>query len=363
MVGALLALPSWTLAAEKDINVVEDSKNDNGFLTAAAKHFPNPIRVTSKADLAKKVLASLGRGDCIKKLTLVGHGREGLISTGDGNKTETCKHINGNSQEWKDALKGLKGKFCAGAKIVLWGCNTGGGDAGKKKTQEIADYFGVTVEAQTGKVYGDGTTETGSKTTTTPPGSEEEVVPTPNVCTPGYVPEPKPIPAPASFPALGSPTVFPPIPPSEILAVTFIPASEFTRLFQETDATLPFAESAILSPAGQDYVAANGLTDRDLIQQVVSGVSSDSISDASGLGADLNGAIVFRISSGQLLQYFTFGAYQYVLSGGDFKTSLNATCQGINLFRQLTEQKDATPVTKPPTASDASSSQGKGGKQ
>lgn len=41
---------------EKDIVVVEDSANDNGYLTGKANGNPNAIRATSKQDMVDKVL-------------------------------------------------------------------------------------------------------------------------------------------------------------------------------------------------------------------------------------------------------------------------------------------------------------------
>lgn len=80
---------------EKDIVVVEDSANDNGYLTGKANGSPSAIRATSKQDMVDKVLNKLGKGDCIKTLTLIGHGAPGAISVGAGQGWGVCKEING----------------------------------------------------------------------------------------------------------------------------------------------------------------------------------------------------------------------------------------------------------------------------
>ena len=136
-------------AKRKDITVVEDSDNDNGYLTGKANHNPGCIRATSKEDMVDKVLDKLGTCDCIKTLKLVGHGSPGNISVGDGQGWESCKHINGNRNEWEALLSELKGKFCRNAKILLVGCNVGACENGSEKLQELADFFEVTVQAPT----------------------------------------------------------------------------------------------------------------------------------------------------------------------------------------------------------------------
>lgn len=342
MAFAALALPAAGWTAELNIHVVEDSKNDNGFLTAAAGHFPNPIRVTGKADMVDKVLNKLGEGDCIKSLTLVGHGAPGDISTGSGTKSESCKYVNGNRAEWEPVLKKLKGKFCAGAKLTLWGCNVGACSKGASKLHELAKFFGVTVEAQTGAVYGNGTPEAGSQTQTADPNSDKppahKAAPgeckkkkkTMDAVTPGFsVPV---TPRPVTFPASGPQ----PVPTAEIYAVTFVTADLLATVFEEADPSRPFLETARISGEGQVYLAENGILNRTLIERVASGVFSDSTANTSGLAAKLNGALVFQRTNGETLQYFTYGDFQYVLAGPDSENTLRTTCDGISLYRLLT---------------------------
>ena len=71
-------------------------------------------------------------------------------SVGDGKKHVDSKRINSNN--WETALAGLKGKFCAGATIHLWGCNVGSCTLGANKLKEMADFFGVTVKGAVNKV-------------------------------------------------------------------------------------------------------------------------------------------------------------------------------------------------------------------
>jgi hypothetical protein len=164
--------------AQKDIVVVEDSPNDNGYLDKAAKTYPKAIRAKSKADMVKKVLATLKPDDCIKNLMLVGHGDEGVIGVGDGTGREDCKQIDGKP-DWKEVLKPLKGRFCKPARIVLFGCHVGACDKGSAKLHEIAKEFGVVVEAPTGFTYGDGSVEPGSQTQVATPEQKPKCIPRP----------------------------------------------------------------------------------------------------------------------------------------------------------------------------------------
>jgi hypothetical protein len=158
--------------AEREIVVIERSDNDNGYLDKAAEKnaSKNPIRCSSKADMVAKILATLGPNDCIKRLRIIGHGAPGNISTGDGQGREPCKHIDNNRRQWAPALQPLVGRFCADASIFLEGCNTGAEQAGADKLHELALFFGVTVAAYTGKVYGDGSTENGTRVQRVRPG-------------------------------------------------------------------------------------------------------------------------------------------------------------------------------------------------
>jgi len=166
--------------AEQEIVVVEDSANDNGFLKKAAEKNAgaNPIRATSKKDMVDKILARLRPGDCIRRLRIIGHGAPGIVGVGDGQGWVACRHINGGEAEYGPELQRLKGKFCPGATVMLEGCDTGAEQAGADKLHALAQFLGVTVEAYTGKVWGDGSTEKGTKVQrATPEGPKPAPIP------------------------------------------------------------------------------------------------------------------------------------------------------------------------------------------
>jgi len=110
LICAILRL--FGITRRRDITVVEDSANDNGYLTGKANRNPGCIRATSNEDMVDKVLRKLWSCDCIRTLKLVGHGSPGNISVGDGQGWESRKHINGNRDEWEAPLSRLRGRFC-----------------------------------------------------------------------------------------------------------------------------------------------------------------------------------------------------------------------------------------------------------
>jgi len=144
--------------------------DETGFLTGLARRFPDAIKVASKRAMVDSVAAHARRHNCcIRTLILMGHGASGNISTGDGQKREECRHINGNRNEWWPLLSSLRGKFCAGATMILFGCETGAGQAGVDKLGELADSLGVAVRGFTRVVNsGDNPESTDSTTTARP---------------------------------------------------------------------------------------------------------------------------------------------------------------------------------------------------
>jgi hypothetical protein len=174
IVAVIMAWQIISAGDEKTIVVVENNP-DPKYGTNHEKNKQNLppggicVEANGLADAAAKILGALGDGDCIKSLHFRGHGAPGYQGVGDGEKYEADSHINGNNPQWKDKLKGLKGKFCDGAKISLWGCGVGSCNKGAEKLQELADFFGVPVEGATDKVKaGKQNDYDGGKQTATP---------------------------------------------------------------------------------------------------------------------------------------------------------------------------------------------------
>jgi hypothetical protein len=162
----LALCPRVVLAADLEINVVEkpDGENDvGGFDKLTAEHVDNPLRISSTKDMVDKILGRLKEGDCIKTLNIYGHGRAGRIATGKGyapaDKSNRGSYIDGtgdaaNNDSWEPELKRLKGKFCKGATVNLYGCNVGADEEGASKVWELTKLLGVEVGGAVDKVRG-----------------------------------------------------------------------------------------------------------------------------------------------------------------------------------------------------------------
>ena len=281
------------LAKSKDIIVVEDSDDDNGYLTGKANHNPGCIRATSKEDMVNKVLDKLGLCDCIKTLKLVGHGSPGNISVGDGQGWESCKHINGNRDEWEEPLSKLKGRFCNNAKILLVGCNVGACEKGAEKLQELADFWGVTVEAPTGKTYGDCSEEDGSEHQIATPGGE--------------IPPHKESPSDKKKEKEGEPKGEQKMPfkIEEIKSIGIHPA----QLARE-----------LKSPEDAAYI----YSDEKNMKRFISGIDFSHVVNGEGLGADYSAHVFINIM-GKVKEYRICADFDYFLEKNDWKNMYEIT--------------------------------------
>lgn len=151
--GTKTSYEVWNAMKKRCPNV---EKYDNGYLLSRLAHFPNAALVSSKHDLKAELCKFADNAKCcIDTLTIMGHGTNGKISVGDGQVTEECKYINGNTEDWLTVLEDkLKKALCDSAVIFLNGCDVGSGEKGLKKMQFIANRFNATVIAPTRCVYG-----------------------------------------------------------------------------------------------------------------------------------------------------------------------------------------------------------------
>ncbi len=173
---ALFAAEQSILIIERSANAA-DGTNHNANATNPPPGTTNTYEVSSLADCATQILAGLNEGDCIKDLNFRGHGAPGAQSVGAGRKINGDKEIDTGKEEWKEALEGLKGKFCEGATITLWGCRVGAGEKGAKKLKDIANYFGITTRGTVNVVYaGQQNTYTGKFKVVEPDTPETEAV-------------------------------------------------------------------------------------------------------------------------------------------------------------------------------------------
>lgn len=141
--------------------------------------YPAGLLITNKDDMMTQLKKFVDSAKCcVSKLTIVGHGGPGIVTTGGGQTVQSCQHINGSPEsmaEWKEKLKGLKDILCPGATIAIDACNTAEGETGLAKLQEIAKEYGVTVTGFTTSCYSGKTFDQepdASKRTVTPPVGE-----------------------------------------------------------------------------------------------------------------------------------------------------------------------------------------------
>jgi len=114
------------------------------------------IEAESVDQMVRDVKAEVGdpATNCLRRLTLDGHGSPGNMSVGDGTGWIEGKNISTGS--FRPSLADLKPYFCDGAQVTLLGCNVGRGAVGARFIQTLADYWQVNVAAATGLVDGFG---------------------------------------------------------------------------------------------------------------------------------------------------------------------------------------------------------------
>jgi hypothetical protein len=125
--------------ASKDITVVEVPKDDNGY-DGLSKLFQGATEVVDVEDMVDYVLDQLAPGDCIRTLTIIGHGCPGNISVGNGmSGTGSNKEISlDNEAVWGPQIDRLACKFCDDDDVFLRGCNVGADQAGAQLLLRIA---------------------------------------------------------------------------------------------------------------------------------------------------------------------------------------------------------------------------------
>ena len=305
---------------EKDIVVVEDSANDNGYLTGKANGNPNAIRATSKQDMVDKVLNKLAKADCIKNLTLLGDGSPVNISVGDGQGWENCKHINNNRDEWEDILSKLKERFCKGGRLVLFGCHVGACEKGRDKLQELADFLGVTTEAPTGEVYGDCTEEAGSEYQIAAPG--------------GPKPPHEPSPSDVKKLELGK-------------RIRELRHANKEKEKPGDKQVIPFDIDSLTGiaiypvqlrvPTETDRIEYD-YTSKEDIRRFISGIDFSHTINGTGLGADYD-AYVFLKFDKEIKEYRICSDFDYFLAKGDWKNMYEISWDLEQELKTLVEQK------------------------
>ena len=96
------------------------------------------VDVKSVKELVDHVDKNVGKKDCIENITIIGHGRPGNISVGDGQGHDNKKRIGlTNENIWGPLLDRLACRFCKGGTVYLRGCNTGADKEGAELLHRI----------------------------------------------------------------------------------------------------------------------------------------------------------------------------------------------------------------------------------
>jgi hypothetical protein len=94
---------------ERSYTFVEETDSDNGYDSTSNFVRFGTKRAKSVKDMVDQILAEFQNGDCIKSITIIGHGAPGNISVGNGQTgTDKDKEINGNNEDhWGPELDRL----------------------------------------------------------------------------------------------------------------------------------------------------------------------------------------------------------------------------------------------------------------
>lgn len=124
--------------AKKSFTFVEDTDDDNGYDFVSGLLRIGEVDVKNVKELVDHVDKNVGKDDCIENITIIGHGRPGNISVGDGQSHDNQKRIGlTNENVWGPLLDKLACRFCKGGTVYLRGCNTGADAEGAQLLHRI----------------------------------------------------------------------------------------------------------------------------------------------------------------------------------------------------------------------------------
>jgi hypothetical protein len=131
--------------AEKEFTFIDAEQAGDKALSAGANVNPNAKDATSVRDLVNKTLNNLGPDDCIKSLTIIGHGHQGYIGVGAGKTKDRPagqKSISlENIAQWEPQIRRLFCRFCDDGELILWGCAIGGDMRGARLLRLLRNFI------------------------------------------------------------------------------------------------------------------------------------------------------------------------------------------------------------------------------
>lgn len=131
---------------------------DNGFLACARTGWSSPLADSNFVQAAQNLASYQVSGEQeagplnTKMLVLVGHGNQGVISTGDGMIYRTAQGYisTSNYSAWAPYFSNVRGH---GIFLTLCGCDCGAGAAGAQFLYQLATLLNMPVQGRTGLVY------------------------------------------------------------------------------------------------------------------------------------------------------------------------------------------------------------------
>ena len=158
--GMVEAQKQCDIAAVEERNIGWPNLMDNAATDRAARELGSysnigVVRVKDLQDLQTKVSEKFAEDkcDCINNLYIVGHGKRGSITVGDGEYKNTSNgHIDGNEAQWRSPLLSISFLFCSQTpQLFLIACNMGACDEGSSKLYKLAQELGAIVKAPVDK--------------------------------------------------------------------------------------------------------------------------------------------------------------------------------------------------------------------
>ena len=130
---------------------IDDNRNDNGYLLCMLNRHRGVVNIRYHLHSSTSRAFMNLRGGSEEESWLVGHGDQGLISTGDGQTASNPdKYMSmSNRSRWND----FAGRGITGSHFDLFGCKVGGGTAGARFLQAVSNLTRTTVGAWTGDTW------------------------------------------------------------------------------------------------------------------------------------------------------------------------------------------------------------------
>ena len=209
-------------------------------------------------------------------------------------------------------------------------CNFGANDDGQKKLDEMANFFNCTVEAQTGKVWGGGAVESGSRTVRGQPNVTGTSHPPPSPCTPkktGRKAIKEQRKALRKLPRRQRPDVY------DSLEHMTLPAP-FPDPCNPDDVT-----SQVVAVQFDPLFVPNApmlLDEPSLLQRLLESVDTEQVFASTGLGAADMAYATFVTADGRSLRYRVVGDFEYLEPTHGVALARQLDCEGLAMLRLLT---------------------------